>query len=182
MDDFAATLAAAQRGDEAAFTTLFRAFNPMVVRYLVVLAGAGAAEDLAAETWVAALRGFSGFEGTEGALRSWLLTIARARWVDAVRSGTRRPEVVTDTTPDQPASDDVHATVVAAIGTRAAIDIVRRLPPDQAEIVTLRVLGQLEVGEVAELTGKTANHVRVLTHRGLRRLAELLGERPPEGL
>jgi DNA-directed RNA polymerase specialized sigma24 family protein len=32
------------------------------------------------------------------------------------------------------------------------------------------------VPEVAALTGKTDNHVRVLTHRGLKRLAKLLGD------
>ena len=178
MDDFDATLAAAQAGDEAAFTEIFRAFNPPVVRYLRVLAGAGLAEDLGAETWVAALRTFRTFTGDERALRAWLLTIARARWVDAVRAQARRPELVTDTTPDAPAADDVHATVEAQMSTDLALQIIGTLPPDQAEVITLRVLGQLDVAEVAELTGKTANHVRVLAHRGLRRLAQVLQEMP----
>jgi RNA polymerase sigma-70 factor (ECF subfamily) len=52
--------------------------------------------------------------------------------------------------------------------------MIARLPRDQAEIVTLRVVAQLDVAEVAEITGKTANHVRVLSHRGLRQLAKLL--------
>lgn len=182
MDDFAATLAAAQRGDEVAFTQLFRSFNPGVLRYLAVLAGAGAAEDLAAETWTAALRGFTDFTGEEVAFRGWLFTIARARWVDAVRARARRPELVTDTTPDAPAREDVHDIVASAMSTETALQLIRRLPQDQAEVVALRVVGQLEVAEVAEVTGKTSNHVRVLTHRGLRRLAELLGEKPPEGL
>lgn len=177
MDAFAETLAAAQAGDEAAFTRLFRTLNPAVVRYLTVLGGADLAEDLAAETWVAALRTFRSFEGDEGALRGWLMTIARARWVDAVRSRTRRPELVTDTTPETPSADDVAAQVEIGFSTDWALSLIASLPADQAEVVTLRVVAQLEVPEVAELTGKTANHVRVLTHRGLKRLAKLLGEK-----
>jgi RNA polymerase sigma-70 factor, ECF subfamily len=176
MDDFADTLAAAQGGDEAAFTTLFRSLNPAVVRYLAVLGGRGPAEDLAAETWVAALRTFTAFTGEENALRAWLLTIARARWVDAVRAQARRPEVVTDTTPDVPSADDVAAQVELGFTTDWALSLIATLPPDQAEVVTLRVVGQLDVPEVAALTGKTANHVRVLAHRGLKRLAHVLGE------
>ena len=178
VDDFAVLLAAAQHGDEAAFTQLFRALNPGVLRYLRVLAGASPAEDLAAETWVAALRNFATFTGDERALRAWLLTIARARWVDAVRALNRRPEVVTDRTPEVAAADDVHEIVEAQMSTDLALELIGRLPPDQAEVIALRVIGQLEVAEVAELTGKTANHVRVLAHRGLRRLARLLEQAP----
>ena len=178
MGDFADTLALAQQGDEAAFTEIFRALNPAVVRYLTVLGGRGLAEDLAAETWVSALRTFAAFSGDEKALRAWLFTIARARWVDAVRAQARRPEVVTDTTPDAPSDDDVHAQVEMGFTTDWALSMIAGLPADQAEVVTLRVVGQLEVSEVAELTGRTANHVRVLTHRGLKRLATLLGEVP----
>ena len=178
VDDAAVDrIAAAQAGDEAAFTQLFRSLNPAVVRYLTVLGGSSLAEDLAAETWVAALRTFRTFDGDERALRSWLMTIARARWVDAVRSNARKPELVTDTTPDAPAPDDVAAAVEVGFTTDWALSVIATLPPDQAEVVTLRVVGQLDVPEVAELTGKTANHVRVLTHRGLKRLAKLLGEK-----
>lgn len=176
MDDFAETLAAAQGGDEAAFTTLFRALNPVVLRYLNVLGGRGLAEDVAAETWVAALRNFAAFTGDERALRAWLLTIARARWVDAVRASGRRPEVVTDSPPEEPSADDVQAAVEMGFSTDWALSVIATLPPDQAEVVTLRVIAQLDVSEVADLTGKTSNHVRVLTHRGLKRLAELLGD------
>lgn len=175
--DWAETLAAAQAGDEAAFTTVFRALNPAVVRYLTVLGGYALAEDLAGETWVAALRTFRSFEGDERAMRAWLLTIARARWVDAVRASARRPELVTDTTPEAPAPDDVEAQVEIGFTTDWALSVIATLPPDQAEVVTLRVVGQLDVPEVAALTGKTDNHVRVLTHRGLKRLAKLLGEK-----
>jgi RNA polymerase sigma-70 factor, ECF subfamily len=181
VDDFADTLAAAQRGDERAFTAIFRAMNSSVVRYLAVLAG-NAAEDLAAETWIAALRGFSSFSGDARALRAWLLTIARARWVDSVRVHARRPEVLTDTTPEIAGPDTVHDVVASAMETAEALALIRCLPPDQAEVLTLRVLGELDVGEVAEIMGKTANHVRVLSHRGLRRLAKMVGEKPPEGV
>ena len=174
MDDFPAVLARAQHGDEAAFTTLFRAMQPVLLRYLTVLAGPSNAEDLAAETWVGALRGLVKFRGNESDLRGWLVTIARARWVDMVRASTRRPEDLTDVPPEHHAPDDVAGLVVDQAASMEALALIARLPAEQAEIVTLRVVAQLEVGEVAEITGKTANHVRVLCHRGLRRLAEMI--------
>jgi DNA-directed RNA polymerase specialized sigma24 family protein len=58
--------------------------------------------------------------------------------------------------------------------TRAALAMVAELPADQAEVVALRVLGGLEVAEVARIVGKRPGTVRVLAHRGLRQLAKQL--------
>ena len=43
-----------------------------------------------------------------------------------------------------------------------------------AEAVLLRVVADLAVDEVAEVIGRHEGHVRVLVHRGLRRLAQEL--------
>ena len=48
---FPAVLAGAQRSDEESFALLWRDLHPAVLRYLRVVAP-GAAEDLAADTWV----------------------------------------------------------------------------------------------------------------------------------
>jgi RNA polymerase sigma-70 factor (ECF subfamily) len=61
-EGFADTLAAAQDGSEAAFARLWRDANPALLRYLKVIAP-GAAEDVAAETWVHVIRGLAGFRG-----------------------------------------------------------------------------------------------------------------------
>jgi RNA polymerase sigma-70 factor (ECF subfamily) len=172
--DFADLLAGAQSGDEMAFTAVFRSTQPIVLRYLSSLGAASHAEDLAAETWVAALRNLRGFEGDEKAFRSWLLTIARARWVDWLRSSARRPESPYEDMPESIASEDVHAAVEQAMTTEAAMALIASLPPDQAEVVSLRVIAGLDVSEVSAVVGKTPNHVRVLAHRGLRRLAHML--------
>jgi len=48
------------------------------------------------------------------------------------------------------------------------------LSSDQAEVVILRVIGDLGVDEVATIMGKRRGTVRVLQHRALRRLAQVL--------
>ena len=174
MEDFADLLAGAQAGDETAFTAVFRMTQPIVLRYLNALGAATHAEDLAAETWIAALRNLRGFEGDEKAFRSWLLTIARARWVDWLRASARRPEAPYDELPESVARDDVHAVVEQAMTTEAAVALIATLPADQAEIVSLRVIAGLDVADVAAIVDKTPNHVRVLAHRGLRKLADML--------
>jgi RNA polymerase sigma factor (sigma-70 family) len=58
--------------------------------------------------------------------------------------------------------------------TGLVMDLVKRLPQDYAEVIMLRVVANLDASEVAEIVGKTQGNVRVLTHRGLKQLNEML--------
>lgn len=171
---FVETLAAAQRGDESAFAQLFRAAQPAVLRYLRVVAGQRA-EDIAGDTWVQVVRGLGGFSADEpAAFRAWVLSIARHRWLDDQRARARRPEDVVAEVPEQGARGDVADSAVDIVTTEAAVALIARLPRDQAEVVFLRYVADLDVSATATTTGKSAGAVRVLAHRGLRRLRELL--------
>ena len=164
-------LAAAQGGDEQAFAVLWRELQPAVLRYFRVAAGE-AAEDLAADTWMSVIRGLGRFRGDERAFRAWIFTVARHRAIDWRRRAGRRPTwVAAEELAEWPAPDDPVLQVLEGQSTRAALALVAELPPDQAEVVALRVLGGLEVAEVARIVGKRPGTVRVLAHRGLRRLA-----------
>jgi RNA polymerase sigma-70 factor (ECF subfamily) len=173
---FEAVLAAAVDGDELAFGVLWRDLQPGLLRYLNALAP-GAGEDLASETWVRVVARLGRFSGDERAFRAWVFTVARHRAVDRWRRGARRRDelVPMDALVDLPAPDDPAGAALDAIATRAAVVLIATLPPDQAEVVLLRVVAGLEVAEVAAITGKRPGHVRVLAHRALRRLAARLG-------
>jgi RNA polymerase sigma-70 factor (ECF subfamily) len=170
---FPELLAAAQGGDEQAFAVLWRDLQPAVLRYFQV-AARETAEDLAADTWVSVIRSLGRFRGDEGAFRAWVFTVVRHRAIDWRRQAARRPTspVPADLLAERPAPDDPVAAVLETRSTRAALALVAELPPDQAEVVALRVLGGLEVAEVARILGKRPGAVRVLAHRGLRRLAK----------
>jgi RNA polymerase sigma-70 factor (ECF subfamily) len=169
---FPELLADAQGGDEQAFAMLWRDLQPAVLRYFRV-AAPEAAEDLAADTWVSVIRSLGRFRGDERAFRAWVFTVARHRAIDWRRQAARRPtsSITVEQLTEWPAPDDPVAQVLESQSTRAALALLAGLPPDQAEVVALRVLGGLEVAEVARIVGKRPGAVRVLAHRGLRRLA-----------
>jgi RNA polymerase sigma-70 factor, ECF subfamily len=177
--EFPAVLEAATRGDEEAFGRLWRDLQPRLLRYFMVAVPA-AAEDLASETWLAVVRSLGRFQGNEPAFRAWVFTIARHELLDWRRRAARRPieDVPVTGLTDMAAMaapDDPAASAMEGFSTRAALAMIATLPADQAEAVVLRVVAGLGVDRVAAIMDKRPGTVRVLTHRGLRRLAERLG-------
>jgi RNA polymerase sigma-70 factor (ECF subfamily) len=170
LDD---VIARARGGDEAAFAVLFRHFQPPLLRYLRGVASFGV-EDIASDVWVDVVRGLGGFTGDEAGFRAWLFTIAHRRVVDAHRSRSRRPETLVSAVPESGSAPDAASDAEERIGTDAAIGLIASLPADQAEVVLLRVVAGLDVTAVASVVGKRAGTVRVLSHRGLKRLAEIM--------
>jgi len=90
------------------------------------------------------------------------------------RTGRRRTDpVVMERMATFPGADRPDELALDRVATEAAVAYVfAALSPDQAEVVLLRVLGGLRVAQVAEMLGKRPGTVRVLQHRGLRRLAD----------
>jgi RNA polymerase sigma-70 factor (ECF subfamily) len=177
--DFRGSLRAAKKGDEDAFARIWREFHPGLVRYLKIKA-ASDAEDLAADTWYGVIRALGSFEGDQDGFRAWLYTSARNRLTDWYRGSHRRPDLIERSTLLMiPAANDVEAEAEENSGSDAAIALIAELPPDQAEAVMLRIVAGLDVSTVAMIMRRTPGSVRVLSHRGLRRLEEALEATSP---
>jgi RNA polymerase sigma-70 factor (ECF subfamily) len=174
---FANALDEARRGDEYAFALIYRDVQPALLRYLTVHSSS-AAEDTAADTWLEVARGLGRFDGDERGFRAWVFTIARHKVIDRVRYEARRPSapLIEATEGDLPRVRDASEELEEAEATRAALALVRTLPPDQAEVILLRVLAGMDNATIAVMLGKSPGAVRVLAHRGLRRLAATLSE------
>jgi RNA polymerase sigma-70 factor (ECF subfamily) len=157
-------------GNQRSFDAIYRAFEPLLSRYLRAVSP-GLAEDVSAAAWESVASSLRRFSGNSDQFRSWLFTIARRRLVDEVRSSTRRPLVIAEV-PDGLAADS-HVDP-AGDGPDWALEFLRLIPTRQADAVLLRVIGGLTVDETADVLGITAGNVRVLCHRGLNAIQELL--------
>jgi RNA polymerase sigma-70 factor (ECF subfamily) len=169
---FASVLVGAQTGAGWALSALYKDLQPALLRYLYAQDPAEA-EDLASQTWLDVAAGLQRFEGDESAFRRWLFTIAHRRLFDFRRQGARRRTSLlpNESLPEMESQAGAEAAVIMAASTQAALARLASLPRDQAEVVLLRVLGDLDVNDVAAILGKRPGTVRVLQHRALRRLA-----------
>ena len=73
-----------------------------------------------------------------------------------------------------PASNNVESEADEHSATERSLALIAKLPPDQAEAVMLRIVAGLSVPVTAEIMRRTPGSIRVLCHRGLRRLEELV--------
>lgn len=176
---FLAVLTRAKLGDEAAFAQIWRANNPGLLRFLGGLSSEDDAREVASTVWLEVVRKLSDFEGDAVGFRAWIYTVARSRLIDLRRARGRRITTIAFDSEHRDHAD--HASDPSRIvndnaATQEAIALISKLPEKQAEVVLLRVVADLDVDSVAAMLGKSTGVVRVLSHRGLKRLAELLQE------
>jgi len=165
----AALVRAAQRGSATAVEELFaRHWSGAHRAAYWVVHDAAAAEDIAQEAFLAALRALDRFDRRRP-FRPWLHRVVVNRAIDHARARALRREVGADALDARPApaeappDDDLRAALAA-------------LPVEQRAVVVLRhVLGHTP-GEVAVILQLPRGTVNSRLRRGLDALAEALGE------
>jgi RNA polymerase sigma-70 factor (ECF subfamily) len=166
--------------DEAALIRRARAGSADAVEALVrrhwaeahraaflIVQDASAAEDIAQEAMLAALRAFDRFDRRRP-FRPWLHRIVVNRSLDWVRARERRAEVSTELGDAAAAEGDVPAMSRDLAAALAALD------PDDRALVVLRHLLGYRSTELARMLGVPAATVRTRLARTLTRLRVML--------
>jgi len=173
-DHWAALMRAANRGDAAAYRTVLGEIAALVrgvVRREAAARGAVVdVEDVVQETLLA-IHLKRGTWREDQPLRPWVRAIARNKLVDAMRRRGRRHEV-----PIEPFAETLATEPPVRHGLGGAVErLIGALPSRQREVVRAVALDGLETREVAARLAMTEGAVRVALHRGIRRLARVIG-------
>jgi len=165
----AALIRAAQEGSEQAVAELFdRHWDAAHRAAFLITHDRAAAEDIAQEAFLAALRALPRFDRRRP-LRPWLHRIVVNRAIDWARARQLRKEVDADAVAElagaEPAARAWPDHVVAALAG---------LPPEQRAVVVLRYLLELTPREIAELLELPRGTVNSRLRRGLDGLQEVV--------
>ena len=150
--------------DTSAFLELYDDALPHVYGYLARrCANAATAEDLTAETFMAAV---AALHNSNGANRlelniQWLIGTARHKLIDHWRRTERRKEELADLWDDIPVTDPSDA----AVDVMTANGVLAQLAPTHRAVLTLRYLDDLPVGDVATTIGRTVHATEALLTR-----------------
>ena len=165
----AALVRAAQAGSERAVEELFARHWPDAYRTALLIAhDRAAAEDIAQEAFLAALRALPRFDRRRP-LRPWLHRIVVNRAIDHARARRLRAEVDVDAIaePVAPPPDLGLGEIGAALA---------RLSPEHRAVVVMRYLLELTPGEIAATLDLPRGTVNSRLRRGLDALGGVLEE------
>jgi RNA polymerase sigma-70 factor, ECF subfamily len=160
--------------DGQALAEIYDRYATPIYGYLYrILGNAAQAEDLAGEVFLKLLQALRSGRAPRDRLEGWLYRVAHnlaIDWFRRQKKGSGVPlseEMVADESRPSEIVEDGQARQQL----RAS---VRRLTPDQQQVILLRFAEGLPAAEVARLMGKSEGAVKILQHRAVNRLRKLL--------
>ncbi|HKS29224.1 MAG TPA: sigma-70 family RNA polymerase sigma factor [Pyrinomonadaceae bacterium] len=169
-------LRAVASGDSQALAELYDRYHSILFGLLLRILRDGAeAEDVLQEVFIQAWRRASKFDESRGKAFTWLVTIARSRAIDRLRSLSAAERASLRAAPDpwQEVSD-ASTDAVRSEESERVRRALSEIPEEQREALLLAYFEGLSQTEIAEKTETPLGTIKTRTRAGLKRLRELL--------
>lgn len=172
-DEALRILAMGAVSDNAAMAALLTAVAPLLRRYCVAqLSRYGHsdwAEDMVQEVMLTLHLKLHTFN-TDLSFTAWMQAIAKHKIIDTLR----RERLVQVPIEEADSWDD--GTGEAAMARRDLMQLLARLKPPAGEIIHALKVDGVSIKDLAEKFTTSESNIKIIVHRGLRRLARLLTE------
>jgi RNA polymerase sigma-70 factor (ECF subfamily) len=167
--DISGLVADARRGDEPAFTELYRRYADRVYRFCLFRVNRPAdAEDLMQQTFVRAIEALPRYEERGLPFGAWLFRIARNAVIDFQRSC--RDHVDLDALTLAGADPSIGDDTDGLVERDALLGALAKLTPDQREVLGYRFFADLSARETGRLMDRDEATIRGLQARALEAL------------
>src|SRR3954467_3375712 len=169
--------AAAKARLDADFSELYRAHLRDVYSYSYYRVGNHHdAEDLTEQTFLQAYRHFERAvrESDGRPLRPWRIRIAHTLAANYYRDRSRRPQTALDDAGELSAAHTTEAIVEDREDLTRILACVQELPDDRREALIMRFALGMDNQEIARALGRSDGATKVLIHRAIRQLEEVV--------
>ena len=165
------------------FTELYKAHLRDVYSYSYYRVGNHHdAEDLTEQTFLQAYRHFERALGESDGrpLRPWLIRIAHNLAANLYRDRSRKPQTNIDAIAEPDAMHTTEDLVEGRDELRRILEGVQQLPEDRREALIMRFALGMDNKEIARALGRTDGATKVLIHRAIKQLEQMVAEQPQE--
>lgn len=172
----------ASMSDPECFGLLVRKHAPAIQRYVARRIGFEKAEDVVAETFLAAFRQRAGYAADGRDCLPWLYGIATHLVHRHWRTEKAQLNILARTGADpvtEPFTDRVDAAVTASAAKPRLAAALARLPVSQRDALLLLVWADLSYSQIARATGVPVGTVQSRISRARRRLRRQLADLDP---
>ncbi len=157
------------QGDREAFATLVRRYQGPIFRLMLRFTrDQSEASEMAQEAFVRAFERLAAFD-PKRRFFTWLYTLALNLARDHGRRTMRSP--IDHREFAQPHADSRNDPL-ASLEAARLLDALRDLPPKHSEVLALRYIEDMSLGEVAETLGLSMSGAKMRVHRALLLLRE----------
>ena len=130
------------------------------------------AEDVTSQIFLSAARQFDGFNGdTEQAFSGWLYAIAVNQCNCYIRKHLRRQKLFEKFQRQHPHHQE---NARSTLDWTAVYGAIAQLKQIEQTVITLRFFENMEFEQISAISNKRQSSVRVILHRGLKKLRKLL--------
>lgn len=166
-------------GNQSALAELYDRSSRVAFGLIVrVLGDAAMAEEVTLDVYTQVWRQAKAYDSSRGTPLAWLLTIARTRAIDRLRSGKQerqRSEPLESADTVKAAAGDPEESSVLSEQQRIVQGALAALSADQREVIELAYFQGLSQSEIATTLGQPLGTVKTRTRLGLIKLRETLG-------
>lgn len=176
MVDDSALLEAARKLDRTALAAIFEQYAPALYKYALRLCGDPAeADDVVGDVFSQLIDHLKRGKGPRDNLRSYLYQIAYHRVIDGSRQ-RKHTAALDDSIPSGPDGAPASRQERHEQLDELQLAISRYLTEDQRHVIVLRFMEHFSLQEIAEITGKDINNVKVIQSRAIARLRQVLSK------
>ena len=178
LDGEKVIIESAVRGESSAFGLLYDHYQPKIYRFIVVkVARREEAEDLTHQVFLSAWQSIGSYKDVGYPFSSWLYRIARNQVIDHYR--TRKVSVGLDEVdPNLFATESHESLAHERFELDRVLAAIRRLKPEYQDVIMMRFVEDLPVRDVALAIDKSEGAVKLIQHRALKQLKDILASEP----
>ena len=162
------------------FAGVYERYFPDIHRYIAGRLGRDVADDIAADTFVIALRKHDGFDAGRGPVRAWLYGIATNLIAQHRRAEQRRYRALARTQAEPftvSHAETVCCHQVAAAGMQPRLaQALARLSPEERDVLLLVALADLSHEEISQALGIPHGTVGSRLNRARKKIRNALGQ------
>lgn len=165
-----------KKGDEQAFAQFYNTYQPKLYRFIYFkVSDQERAQELTDEVFMKVFYYLKDNQSDEvDNFQAFIFKTARNLVIDFYR--TRKNDVSLEAIPEIAFPEDASKKIDEKLDMEKLVQALNHLPQNYKEIIVLRFIDELSFEEISQSTGKSLGNCRMLAHRGIKKLKEIIDD------